>query len=223
MRDSDGFVILERIISVPPSNTTPEKTSKKEKNPKKPFKKGSWKNWLLKKLRKFKSPSSVKSFHCSKVKNYVIYQSKKLKVSEFHVPLDDDMITSLKEKDECMVLIRGENHTFFEISLKAYQKLCNVDRMIVNYQLIGIEDDDDSKVILMENTRVITSINDLMSFINYYRQLVDGVMEVQSNCFGFTQYAYKVKTVVINKDGIPKAFKGDLNEVLEYFHIKPLI
>ena len=186
MRDSDGFVILERIISVPPSNTTPEKISKKEKNPKKPFKKGSWKNWLLKKLRKFKSPPSVKSFHFSKLTNYVIYQSKKLKVSEFHVPLDDDMITSLKEKDECMVLIRGDNHTFFEISLKAYQKLCNVERMIVNYQLIGIEDDD-SKVTLMENTRAITSINDLMSFINYYRQPVDGVMEVQSNSFWCTR------------------------------------
>ena len=70
MRDSDGFVILERIISVPPSNTTPEKISKKEKNPKKPFKKGSWKNWLLKKLRKFKSPPSVKSFHFSNSSPY---------------------------------------------------------------------------------------------------------------------------------------------------------
>ena len=220
-RDSDGFVILERVIATTPSNPVTVKPEKPQ-DPKKPFKKGSWKNWLLKKLRKFKAPNQVKGFHFTKLTNYVIYQAKKLKITSFHAQLDSDTISTLKTKEDCTVLIRGENRTFFELSLKAYQKLCNVDRMIVSYQLIGIEDDD-SRSTLMENTRIITSINELMNFINYYRQLVDGVMEVQSNCFGFTRYTYKVKTVVVNRDGIPRAFKGDFNEVLEFFHIKPLI
>ena len=94
--------------------------------------------------------------------------------------------------------------------------------MIVSYQLIGIEDDD-SKSTLIGEYSIITSINELMNLSIITRQLVDGIMEVQSNCFGFTRYAYKVKTVVVNRDGIPRALKGDFNEVLEFFHIKPLI
>ena len=96
-RDSDGFVILERVIATTPSNPVTAKPEKPQ-DPKKPFKKGSWKNWLLKKLRKFKAPNQVKGFHFTKLTNYVIYQTKKLKITSFHTQLDSDTISTLRPK-----------------------------------------------------------------------------------------------------------------------------
>lgn len=203
--------------------TTPK--SNKKKSSKKPFKKGSWKDWLYRKLIKLRTPSNVSHFHDMSAENLIIHRKSKPNVTFSKRRFTESQLSKLEKRypDDCYILINCGESMFYRLSLKSYLKLCKIDRMIVNMDLYAEDDYDQGTYVIQEFDRTIYTINDLLHFVIYLRSLIDGVAETQSQMCGFTYHKYKFTTVIISANGKAKAYKGDFNEVLQEYEITPLL
>lgn len=218
--DKDGFIQLIRKTE----DVKPEK-KKEKKSSKRPFKKGSWKMWLYKKIKRWKSQSSVVDFHFIKQENLIVTdRNGKVKtLITGQKPTDEQMKKLQKHKDDVFILINCGEGIFTRISLKCYQKLMKVDKIAVSIRLICSDDAGEEEFDAFDDEQVFDNINSFLSWVNYYRQLVYGVCEVQSHMCGFMYTRYKARTVISFTDGSVKAYKGDFNEVLTEFDFDPLL
>ena len=221
--DKDGFIQLIRRSESVAAEGKSEK--KEKKSSKRPFKKGSWKMWLYKKLKKWKSSKHVSDFHFTKQIN-VFLTERKDKVKAFvsgQKPTDEQLKRLQKHKDDSFVLINCGEGIYTRISVRCYLKLLEVDRIAISISMICSDDAGDEEFSAYDDEQVFDNINSFLSWVNYYRQLVYGVCEVQSHMCGFMYTRYKAKTVIRYTDGSVKAFKGDFNEVLTEFDFDPLL
>lgn len=225
-KDKDGFTVL--IKSQPDEYYRVSVQTEKEKPVKKvsknPFKKGSWKFSLLKKLKKHHSTSKVSSFHFTKLENIIIYRNSKPKAILSKKAFSEETLRKMSEKyPDCYILINCRESMYMKLSLKSYLSLMEIDKMVIEYTMKASDDCENETYEIYDNRIVIDNINDLCNWINYYRQLIDGVGEVQAMCCSFTYYKYKVKTLIKKTDGSYETYKGDFNEVLKKYHITPLL
>ena len=219
--DQEGFIQLIHKQSVPKE---PEKEKKSKKNAKNPFKKGSWKHAMLKVLKKWKSSKYIVGFHFVKTENLLVYRNDKAKIKISNVPFSKEKLLKINEKyDDAYVLINASEGVFIRISIPCYLKFSEVDKIQINVDIKGQEDGDDEWFDMYTDTMTIDNINQLMDFINYYRQMVKGCMEVQAHCCWYTYVKYKVKTVILKQDGTAEAYKGDFNEFLAEYEFDPLL
>lgn len=218
--DNDGFVQLIKKSPKPKD----EKPAPKKKIFKNPFKKGSWKSDFFKKFKRTRVSPHVEDFHFVKMENLLVYRKDdpKTLISKTRFNLKDLEKISKKYSDS-FVLINAFNNTYIKLTLKSYLKLMKVKSIVIEYKVMVQEDGDDEICEYYEADQVISNINELMGFINYFRELINGVGEVQARVCCYTWVEFKVKTLVIKQDGSTKSFKGDFNEVMEYFDIKPLL
>lgn len=218
-RDEEGFVVLKR------KDQKPAEKKQKRAHKKHPFRRGSWKDFLYTKIRKWKSSKYVDDFHFVKLENIVVYRKSKPKAILTRKKLTKSQLEKLQDKyDDCYILINSYDNVFVRLTLKSYMKLIEIDKIAISYKMEGIEDGyEDEKYPVYDLEQVIDNINDLMSWINYYRQLIAGVCEVQASCCNFTIFEFKVKTVVQMRDGTLKTYKGDFNEVMQDFDIRPFL
>lgn len=214
--DKDGFIKLIR------KSATGEKPEKKSK---KPFKKGSWKAWLFKKLKKWKSSKHVQDFHFVKQENLIIVgKDGKLKTTLTGHKPDDKLIEKLeKNKKNSFILINCGENIFTKISVKTYLKLMEIDRIAISVTLRCSDDAGEEEFDAYDDEQVFDNINSFLSWVNYYRQLVYGVCEIQSHMCGFMYTRYKAKTLIRKVDGTFETYKGDFNEVLKAYDITPLL
>lgn len=216
--DKDGFIQLIR--------RTEPKERKADKDPKKnPFKKGTWKAWLFKKLRKWKSSKHVQDFHFVKQENLIVINRKgKTKAVMSGGKPDEATLQKLvKNKKDAFVLINCGEGVFIRISVKCYLKLMEIDRIAVSIQLRCSDDSGDEEFDAYDDEQVFDNINSFLSWVNYYRQLVYGVCEVQSHMCGFMYTRYKSKVIIRKVDGSVESYKGDFNEVLSEYGFDPLL
>lgn len=213
-RGKDGFIELIKKKN---------KMSKDKKEKSKllnPFKKGSRKWYLFKTLLKHKVMSIYSGFHNIKQNNYFFVKknNKNFKVISFKKSiLNND---GFNNKD-AFIMINIGNQTYVKISTKSYKKLVSITKMIINYRLIAV-DDDDEKYEIYSKDIIIDSINDLFNWINYYRQLIDGVAEIQSDCCNFTFYKYKVSTIVFKENNKSEVYTGDFNDFMKKYGLLEL-
>ena len=219
MGENEYITLIRRVQN----ETQQEEESKKP--PKKPFKKGSWKAWLYKKLIKIRTPSTVSHFHDNTLENVILHRKSKPNAVFSRKKFTEDQLMKLEKKhpDDCYLLINCGESMFYQISVKSYPKLCKIDRMIVTMDLYAEDDYDQGMYVIQEFDRTLYTINDLLHFVIYLRSLIDGVAETQAQMCGFTYHKYKFCTVILHANGKAKAFKGDFNEVLKEYGITPLL
>ena len=207
-RDTEGFLTLK-----PAKKDKPKKSKKKPK-----FKKGTWKHWLWKKLKSWKSGKSVEDFHFTRLENLIIYNDGKPKVKIFSSQYSLDKIRKYQDTyKDAYLLINSTDQMYTRISLKSYLKLMEVDKIAINFRLRARYDCDVEVADVYELDEVIDSINELCRFINYHRQAINGVYEIQSQCCGYTDYEFKFKILVMKRDGSTETYKSDMNDFMKAY------
>ena len=216
--DKDGFMVLVHYNR--PEPATKDEPKKDKKKPK--FKKGSWKAVLYKLSKRHRS-DNVEDFHFVKLDNLLIYEKDKVKCLKFNSKLTKKKLESY-DQDNAFILINCGSSTYSKISVKAYLKLMKVDKIIFRYDLTGYYDGMKNEDFdMMTNDYTLDSINSLCGFLNYFKSLLQGVIEVQSQCFGLTDYKFKIKIMVIMTDGSVKTYKNNEREFLKNFSISNLL
>jgi len=217
--DSDGFYKLIRKNPDSPKVEKP-KEPKKVKWPK--YEKGSWKATTLKFLRKAFVPKTSVDFHFTKTDNLVVAlgSKKKPKVIKFNNRLDLVKLKAMsKEYDEARVLISAGNGEYLSMSVKSYIKLCDIDRMHLTFKLDAYYDDE-STCNVYEAQHTFMNINELAWFIIHHRHCIEGVYDVQAECYGFADYSFRFKIMVIHNNHEVETFKGDMNDFMKKYNLK---
>lgn len=211
----DGFIHL-----IPKGS----KEEKKKKSSKNPFKKGSWKHYMYKILKKWKSNKYVSDFHFMKAENLIIYRNDKVKVKAFKKVPDKELLQKIQKKYEnSFVLINAGEGIYLRISIASYLKFMEIDKMEIYLHMKCKDDATDTWFDVMDDYKTIDTIFELMSFINYYRQLVHGVEDVQCAVCTFTYVKYDIRAVVLKRDGSAETYKGDFNDFLSEYKFEPLL
>ena len=221
MLDKNGFYRLSPKVDISQligKSKEEKKPKPKAKEPR--FKKGSWKQVLYKKLKKWKSSRYVEDFHFVKAKNLVIYTGSgdTLKAETFDHVMKKSRLKKLKSKDG-FVMIYAYDDTYTKISIESYLKLLEIDRIIIEFHLSASFDGLD-ECDVYENTLVIDNINDLLAFINQHRAGINGVYEIQANCCCFTDYTFQMKMVVKKIDGSVQTYKSDMNDFMKEYKLR---
>lgn len=221
--DKDGFLVL--IPKKVKEDKVPQKPKKEkpEKQHKNPFKKGSWKSYMYKRLKKWRSSKLSPDFHFVKLENIILMTDGETpKVSLFNRRLTKGKLEKLKTKHpECAVLINCGCNTYLKISLKSYLKLIEIDKICISVAITALDDGFNERFDFYDNEQVITNINDLMNFINYHRQCIEGIYEIQANVCSFTDVDFKFKIVVLKRNGKAEVYKGDMNDFMAAYSITP--
>lgn len=225
--DENGFQVLIPKKSVDQQVDTRKKKEKRLKlikDIKNPFKKGSWKYNLFKHLKKFRISKFIEDFHFVKLENILIYRKDDPKAIISKTRFSQKDLEKISNKyEDAFILVNASCNTYIKISLKSYMKLMKIQRLAVDYKVNVMEDGDDEFFEYYSHSVLIDNINDLMDFINYYRQLVNGIGDVQACVCCYSWIEFKVKTLVVFNDGTTETYKGDFNEFLKDFNISPLI
>ena len=223
MHDNDGFY---QLIKKAPKAPVVKADKPKDDKPKKlkwpKFDKGSWKATTLKYLRQAFIPKTTEDFHFTKTSNLVVAfgPKKKPKVFKFNTKLDLVKLKALsKEYDDAKVLISAGDGEYLAMSVKSYIKLCDIDRMYLQFKL-DASYDDDSTCRVYDAQHTFVNINELAWFIIHHRHCIAGVYDVQAECYGFADYAFKIKIMVIHNDHRVETFKGDMNEFMKKYNLK---
>jgi len=219
-REDNGFFTLIPKKSV--KTETPKKEKEKKVKPPK-FKKGGWKHWLYKKLRGWHSGKFVEQFHFTKRNNILIACESDPEVMFFNRRVGKGTIKALQKlagKDNVYVLVDAYDQTYVKFSIKSYLKLMEIDKLIISFRLRA-NNDGVEIVDVFEREDIIDNINDLAAYINHHRRGIDGVYEIQSNCYCFTDYEFKMKLVVMKTDGSVETYKGDMNDFMKAYDIYP--
>lgn len=219
MSKKDEFFTL-----VPRKSEEKSKKDKKskEKEIKAPeFKKGSWKHWLWKKLKKWKSSRFVKDFHFVKFDNLAIYSKDgKPKVIISSTRFDLKKLKELQKKyDDLYVLVNATEHMYMRISLKAYLRLMEIDKIAISFKLRASYDGEVEVMDVYQTDTVIDNINELANFINFHRKGVEGVYEIQAQCCAYTDYDFKFKILVYKRDGSVETYKSDMNDFMKAYDL----
>lgn len=220
--DKDGFYqLIRRQVETPPPPPKPkEEKHKKAKWPK--YDKGTWKYRTLKELRKILIPKTTVDFHFIKADSLVVaFDSKKRpRAFKFHNKLDLVKLKALnKTYSDAKVLINAGDNEFLSMSVKSYIKLSSIDRIHIDFKLSASYDDGSScEVYRAEHD--ITNINELAHFIIHHRHCIEGVYDVQAECYGFADYTFKIKTMVIHNDRSVKTWKDDFNGFMKKYKLK---
>ena len=234
MKDKDGFHILVRkpveksddtnkVIKAPaPKLKVYEKKRKISIKKKNPFKKGSWKHQFWKNLREYVSGRFIRNFHNINFRNFIIwrkYEDSDYQVSMEQRSLDAGFVKELKDSDRANIMISVGDRMYASVSAKAYRKLMKVDKIAIHLKLTGWYDGDDESTTIYEDYTTIDNINDLLSYVNYYRQCIYGVFDIQAKCCWYTSFVPEFKILVTFRNGDCKTYKGDMNEFMKDFDL----
>lgn len=233
MKDKDGFHILQRnSIGKTNKNLAAQVKDHKEKDhkikvkkPKVNFKKGGWKWGLWRKLQDWHISKYTKHFTSTNHQIAVIYHPDGdsdyvIKGRGFIHPSNVKMLETV-DKD-CMVLVSVGNGVYMNISLKSYKKLTKLQKVAIHFKLTAYNDyEPDQPMDIVEYDDVFDNINALMGFINYHHQGILGVYDIQAMCIGMTDFVYDFKIMTYSADGKVKTYKGDMNDFMIDYGLRP--
>lgn len=196
--------------------TEPAKNSKKKSTKAPKFKRSSWKYSLWKKLTKWRSSKFSEDFHFVKQTNYLVYKTKgdQYQLEPFNSKIKKSRLEKLSQR-ESWVFVNSYDKDLMKVPLKSYMKLIQIDKISIEYHLLGTQDDDEI-IDIYDNTIVIDNINDLAEFIKAHRAGINGVYDIQSYCCSYMHYDFKFRMVVAMRDGSCKTYKNE-NDFMKEF------
>ena len=221
MRDDDGYYVLQRKEN--PTEQTKDKEPKKEKKAKLPkYKKGTWKHSLLKRLKKMFIPVAVEDFHFTRAENILVsFGKKRSVVLASKTAFQRSKIKSmLKDAEDTTVFIYASDDMYLRIPGKSYLKLCEIDRMIIDFSFCARMDYGE-EIEIDHRTYSIAHIGDLADFIIQHRAGINGVYELEASCYGFEHPRYDIHAMVMKTDGEVETYKGDLNTFMDKYGLLP--
>lgn len=213
------FIKLIKINKA--ENQDDVKKSEKSSNKKTPkFKKGSWKYWLYKKLKKAPIGKHVDKFHETTMDNLVVYNDGKPKITISNQKLSKKTIDKLTEKyPDSYILINSSENMFTKISLNSYKKFIGVEKIMIYFEM-EVHDDGEKPYTVVETETAIDSINKLFYFLNYERVRIDSIYDLQARITWYTTYEFKYRVMVSRKDGTTEYYKGNLNKFLKAYELR---
>lgn len=215
--NTDGFITL-----VKKQSTEQTKLSKrKNKDMTKPkFKKGSWKHWLYKRLKKLQPSKVVSKFHDTKLKNIVVYRNDKPRASISSEKMTKELLTKLETKfPDAYILINSGDNMFTKINLSAYKKLMDIEKIVMHFELTVIDDGEDEPQQLYEKDVTIDSINRLCNVVNTERVCIDSVYDIQARCTWYSVYEFDYRIMVQKRDGSIEYYKDSINKFLKAYDL----
>jgi len=214
---ADEFYQLKRIV--PTIGTAKTKKEKKTKLPK--FSKGSWKHAALACLKHAFVGKDTEDFHFVRNENLVVcLDPKKTKVIPFRTRFDFTKLKTLgRNYSKAFVLINAADGTYLRMGVKSYTKLAGIDRIYIKFKLLASYDDD-TTLEVYRSEKTITNINELAYYIIHHQHCIDGVYDVQAECYGFADYAFKFKIMVWKSDNTVETYKGDMNDFMEKYGLR---
>lgn len=210
MRNDDGFIRLIRKQPEAKSKSVGvQKDSTKHDNKPK-FKKGSWKHWLYKKLKKFYIPKHVEKFHDINLENFVIYSDTKPRLMISSEKLTKSTIEKLEQKyTNPYILINSGEDMFTKIPLGSYKKLLGIDKILIQFTFT-VTDDGEEPYEFDEQVIRIASINQLFYYLNGESFRIGGLYVFQAKLSFYPVYDIDHRVMVHRKNGSVETYK-DLN------------
>ena len=195
------------------------KKPKKKKAPK--FKKGSWKQWLYKRLSKHKIGKHICDFFDTRLWNFV--HDKKgipevINFNCFNEEFNINDITYMKKKHkDVYVYINAGNMMYMKMPISSFYKLLQIKSIIIDFTLIsswdGCTDDE-----IYHREHIIESVNDLCHFINFHRMGIEGIYDLQMDyCQAYNELKFNFKILVQKKNGDVESYKGDMNDFMKEY------
>ena len=224
-RDEDGFIRLQFRTPRVSTQGTVNKTASKKKKSDKPFKKGSWKRKLYDYVTDHKFlQSAIELFHLTKHENIVFLTSEKdMKTRTFSTRITDKKLTKLAKKyPDGFILINNMNHQYTRLGFDSYRKLAKVQSIGIEYEVLVLEDGSDEYEKVYDFRKQITSINELCRELQYYRNLLDGIIDIQCYACWYSMFKLEFKILVLDQNGDTHTYK-DINKFLEDYKIYPLL
>ena len=212
----DPVIPKENVIEI-----EPDKESHKKKLPK--YKKSSWKHALLKRMKKWREDSNVEDFHFTKLENIIIcFGKKKSTVTTSYSRFGIHMLKSIykKHRDDAYILINATDQMYMKMDIMSYLKLMTIVKIGIDFTLEGSYDGLE-KVDILHSDIIIDNINELCRFINYHRQAIEGVHQLQCECCGFMEYDYRFRMMVWKTDNTVEVYKGDMNDFMTKYGLFP--
>lgn len=210
--EKDGFIQLEWNNQEKPEKKKQKKTKKKK------VKKAKLKDWVYRLLKNCKPSSMVSIFHDIRMENLVIYDNNDHPhIVKYKGSIDKSLLKKLKKKyPDAYVLINGGDGFFSRISVDTYVTLSKINRLVVHYELLSMEDDhdDDIRNIIAPIDRVIDSINELVRFHMSERTRVDTICDMCCRDFWYGIFETRYRIAVEYKSGKIAYFK-DINDFFE--------
>lgn len=146
-----------------------------------------------------------------------------MKVRTFSTRVSDKKLDKLSKKyPEGFVLINNMNRQYTRLSFDSYRKLAKVQSIAIEYTVLVMEDGDDEYQKMYDARNHITSINELCREIQYYRNLVDGIIDIQCYACWYSIFKIDFKILVLDQNGDMYTYK-DINKFLDAYKIHPLI
>lgn len=230
-RDKDGFLVLARISDADPkADPKPKHKTKKHKDkdkPKKPkitFKKGGWKWSLWRKIRDWRTSKYVHKFHSERCRTYAVYYPKDQQQVPYGIVAkgglcDSELSYLLKIANSPIIFVPTGSDTYTGITPKTYKKLQTIEKVAIYFKLMAYDDDPaEPPRDIDEFEDVFDNMNSLLSFIEYHRQMVLGVYELQARwCWG-PSHEFEFKVMVYKKNGKIDTYTN-LNDFLMDYHL----
>lgn len=194
-----------------------QKEPKQKKTKKKKVKKAKLKDWVYRLLKNCKPSRMVDRFHDTRMENLVIYDNNdRPHIVKYKGNIDKPLFKKLKKKyQDAYILVNGGDGFFSRISVDTYVKLSKINRLVIHYELLSMDiDDDDMRNIITPIDRVIDSINELVRFHMSERTRIDTICDMCCRDFWYDLFENKYRIAVEYKNGKVLYFK-DINDFFD--------
>lgn len=194
--------------------------TKPEKKSGIPFKKGSSKFKMCKKLKNTKTRNTTVKFHDKRMKNFSIASADQYIEGEaFTTSISADgmsLLDTYRNKETSIMINCGDN-IFRRLTRKSYFKLCKLRRVMITSSCV-VRDDTDDETVLHKDTRVIETINSLLRILTEERIRCDCIYETQIKYCGFSLYDFKYKIMSLDKNG-KYHYYSDINKFCKEYRL----
>ena len=198
----------------------PEPKQKKPQQPKCPYRKGSRKFKLYKKLNKVPINSTTNKFHDKRLSNYMIHDQKKngsIEARRFTTKTKSTYEDLTDPKDTYFMVNCGDN-IFIRLSAKSYFKLSRLRKIIIISQGVVRDDGAYEDDVLYSDSRVFDTINGLLRALTEERIRCDCIYETQIKNCGYSLYDFRYKIMTLDKSGKYKYY-DDINRFCRQYHL----
>lgn len=194
--------------------------SQKKKKQKCPYRKGSRKFKMYKKLNNAPVNSTTARFHDKRLSNYIILDRKKngeIKAGRFTSRVKTDFQDVSEQKDTYFIVNCADN-IFIRLSSKSYFKLSRLRKVMIISQCVVRDDGSCEDEVLYNDSRTFDTINGLLRALTEERIRCDCIYETQIKNCGYSLYDFRYKIMTVDKSGKYKYY-NDINKFCRHYDL----
>lgn len=215
-RNSNGFIFLEFLKDKKKYNSeekVPEPQLRRKKLKK------SWEKYFKSLIAKIVVPKYVKQFHNMK-QDCIYIKSEDQKVTGIKKPRlgISKLYERFKNPKDVSIFVPSGTNTYTKLSLESYHKLSNLSVVHLTYTMRVLYDCTDDYEELYTYPVTIYDIESLLEEIQYYRNLIDGIGELQAMVNNYDLMDIVFRIVIKFKDGTYCSYKN-INEFMKDYDL----